>query len=493
MAIDINIPSQVKNYANLAGFPATGALKTIYIANDTNKTYRWTGSAYVEISATSASTWGTITGTLSSQTDLQTALNAKVTGNTAITGATKTKVTYDSKGLVTSGADATTADIADSTNKRYVTDANLTTIGNTSGTNTGDNATNTQYSGLATSKQDTLVSGTNIKTVNGTTILGSGDLTISTGITIGTTAITSGTVGRVLFQGTGNVVQQSSSLFWDSTNNRLGIGTSSPLYPLDVNGMGRVQGQFLSGGGTPLALTGESFAFQTVVASGPGGSVFGTNGSNPSFIDILSNNNFWHISNRSLGYNDRLGIYNATFTGATATYTSELFTFHKTGNFSINTTTDAGFKLDVNGTARVSGPSTYSMVYDVNGVLNLNGTYARLDLFNASGSLRARLNCDGPNGTLTLCQNASGYVFLNGSQSANDNFINGAVSIGKNSAAATSSILELTSTTKGVLFPRMTSAQRTAISSPAVGLVVYQTDATEGLYINKSTGWALLL
>jgi len=45
--------------------------------------------------------------------------------------------------------------------------------------------------------QPTLVSGTNIKTVNGTTILGSGDLTISTGITIGTTALTSGTVGRV--------------------------------------------------------------------------------------------------------------------------------------------------------------------------------------------------------------------------------------------------------------------------------------------------------
>lgn len=86
----------------------------------------------------------------------QTALDAKVTGNTAITGATKTKITYDSKGLVTAGADATTADIADSTNKRYVTDAQLTVIGNTSGTNTGDNAVNSLYSGLATSKQDAL-------------------------------------------------------------------------------------------------------------------------------------------------------------------------------------------------------------------------------------------------------------------------------------------------------------------------------------------------
>jgi len=73
------------------------------------------------------------------------------------------------------------SDIAATTNKNYVTDANLTVIGNTSGTNTGDNATNTQYSGLATSKQDTLVSGTNIKTINSTSLLGSGNITTGTG------------------------------------------------------------------------------------------------------------------------------------------------------------------------------------------------------------------------------------------------------------------------------------------------------------------------
>lgn len=64
--------------------------------------------------------------------------NVGVVPNGAITGATKTKITYDAKGLVTAGADATTADIADSTNKRYVSDAQLTVLGNTSGTNTGD-------------------------------------------------------------------------------------------------------------------------------------------------------------------------------------------------------------------------------------------------------------------------------------------------------------------------------------------------------------------
>jgi hypothetical protein len=90
---------------------------------------------------------------------IQTQLDAKVDENAAITGATKTKITFDAKGLVTSGADATTADIADSVDKRYVTDSQLTVIGNTSGTNTGDNATNSQYSGLAASKQDVITGG----------------------------------------------------------------------------------------------------------------------------------------------------------------------------------------------------------------------------------------------------------------------------------------------------------------------------------------------
>lgn len=44
-------------------------------------------------------------------TATQTALNGKVDKNTAITGATKTKITYDSKGLVTGGADLLAADI----------------------------------------------------------------------------------------------------------------------------------------------------------------------------------------------------------------------------------------------------------------------------------------------------------------------------------------------------------------------------------------------
>jgi len=54
----------------------------------------------------------------------------KVDKNEPITAATKTKVTYDSKGLVTSGEDATTQDIEPSTNRNYVTDTEKTAAGN---------------------------------------------------------------------------------------------------------------------------------------------------------------------------------------------------------------------------------------------------------------------------------------------------------------------------------------------------------------------------
>lgn len=94
--------------------------------------------------------WGAIAGNLADQLDLNAALNGKVGANGAIVGGTKTKITYDTKGLVTAGADATTADIADSLNRRYVTDAQLIIIGNTSGTNTGDETTLTIKTKLGT-------------------------------------------------------------------------------------------------------------------------------------------------------------------------------------------------------------------------------------------------------------------------------------------------------------------------------------------------------
>lgn len=47
--------------------------------------------------------------------------------------------------------------------------------------------------------------------------------------------------------------------------------------------------------------------------------------------------------------------------------------------------------------------------------------------------------------------------------------------------------LDITSTSKGILIPRLTAVQKAAISSPATGLMVFQTDGTPGFYYNGGT------
>ena len=90
--VDGKVPSaQLPSYvddvievANFAALPATGESGKIYITINNNKIYRWSGSTYVEI-VDSTAVWGAITGTLSSQTDLQSALNGKFNNPTGDT------------------------------------------------------------------------------------------------------------------------------------------------------------------------------------------------------------------------------------------------------------------------------------------------------------------------------------------------------------------------------------------------------------------------
>jgi hypothetical protein len=84
----------------------------------------------------------------------------------------------------------------------------------------------TQYD--LTLKQATLISGTNIKTINGNTLLGSGDLSIG-GLT------GSGVATRLAFWNGTSSLSSNANLYWDNTNSRLGINNASPSYALDAN------------------------------------------------------------------------------------------------------------------------------------------------------------------------------------------------------------------------------------------------------------------
>ena len=149
------LPSYVDDvleYANILAFPATGETGKIYVDLSTGEIYRWSGSVYVEISKTA--TWGLIGGSLSSQTDLVNALNAK---------------------------------------------------------------------------QNILISGTNLKTVNGSSLLGSGNLQVGT--ILGTLPATVGLIP--IANGTSNTITTTTALSFIS--NQLNIGTATPLVAVDLN------------------------------------------------------------------------------------------------------------------------------------------------------------------------------------------------------------------------------------------------------------------
>ena len=290
-----------------------------------------------------------------------------------------------------------------------------------------------------------------------------------TGLTVGTTPIASGTVGRVLFQGTGNVLQQSSSLAYDDSTKAFSIvanqnaTTSLTLSNNSTGSSSLITSTLISDTAVGNSLLYGSGRVNNNVNQYQTGASYIIDYQGPVSLNLSST--FASGSNSGIRF----------WTASSTSNGVERMRIASTGNVLINTTTDAGFRLDVNGTARFVAPNTYAITYDTNGN------------FNAAGSLRAKLNNDGPNGTLTLYQNATGYIFLNGAQSGNNSYIATALSIGNQSAANASSILELTSTTKGFLPPRMTTTQRNAIASPAAGLVVYDNTDNKHYGYNGTT------
>ncbi len=168
--------------------------------------------------------------------------------------------------------------------------------------------------------------------------------------TISATTISSPfTTGSVIFQGSGGTLSQNNSqLFWNNTNNRLGIGTNSPSSKLH-----------LVGAGTTNSTT--TFTSQNS-ASAVNGTIYddGTwffGGSNTRLSATGGQFDF----NSAAGNISRIGHWEMFFRPLQAGSVSlELGTNIKmlNTNVLIGTTTDSGFKLDVNGTARFSQTTT---------------------------------------------------------------------------------------------------------------------------------------
>jgi hypothetical protein len=279
-----------------------------------------------------------------------------------------------------------------------------------------------------------------------------------------------------------------------STGNVLINTTTDAGFKLDVNGTARVNGSsfFATTSGTLVSgtttivnmnygevpktyLTGGTFMNGTVqfpttlrvIATGGGIQFAQQSAPSPNSILFFGN--------------DSTGVYYGNYGSLPLKFMTSAvtqMTIFGTGNVGINTTTDAGFKLDVNGTARVSaanGLSAFQITAPTRAWYFT--TSQQGGTFNAiSGS------ANGSSGTGNF-----GYVLGGGwafniglTTSQTNSFFSvypsatnqGEVRIGGQTGNG-SSLLTLESTTKGFLPPRGSNAQMLAIASPATGLIFF--------------------
>jgi hypothetical protein len=156
------------------------------------------------------------------------------------------------------------------------------------------------------------------------------------------------------------------------------------------------------------------------------------------------------------------GGFNLDFIGSVFTNR-----FTSAGRLLVGNGAESTFQLDVNGSARIKSNlfldlDTYITASDDIGSNRPRITFGTTGIFDKNW---------------TFVPNTSGGIV---------------VANAYQTISSTTAIFEIASNTRGFLPPRMTSAERTGITSPATGLLVYQTDGTEGLYEKTASAWRII-
>jgi hypothetical protein len=294
-------------------------------------------------------------------------------------------------------------------------------------------------------KQDTLVSGTNIKTINGTSVLGSGNIAVVTS--------PSGVSGAIQFSNGSAFASDASNFFWDDTNKRFGVGTNTPFEMMQI--------------GSPTNR----------------GTLNIVNDALSPFIRMAAGNSG---NNQSTIIGDGNGALDFKFNGTTTLY------LDYQNNVSINTARLAlGAKLGVRGSGSTS--ATTSLL-----VQNSVGTSALQIKDDLSATFSGTLNIrrDATNFTMRLGNLGQDNCFIDASTNNqfylvdatfSNNFTLNNVGTSFGGSPTASAKVSVNSTTQGFLPPRMTTTQKNAIASPAAGLVVYDSTTNKLQCYNGST------
>jgi len=265
---------------------------------------------------------------------------------------------------------------------------------------------------------------------------------------------------------------------------RLLLGTTTEAtYLLDVNGTARVSGRMTTSiidtVGATLYLT-DGGATNNRYGLGISAATLNIFGGNNVLLGVLrdqsnmttSNANIW-LSNGLTQVNTLFDAPSYKFIYAPVSISSAITASYGAGRF--------------HNTYNASG-TTYTQ-YPVLSLTRLGEIGVSYDLSASFGIRRRIVGGNTPKTTLDL---NVGETAINGYPDVTIMTIS-AEGVGvNNTTPSTSAMLDVASTTKGFLPPRMTETQKNAISTPATGLVIYQTDGTEGLYERTSSAWRIL-
>jgi hypothetical protein len=232
-------------------------------------------------------------------------------------------------------------------------------------------------------------------------------------------------------------------------------------------------------------------------------------GANGTYAYQLNNGGAYFSNNNNTGETSVVAGSGGFFLNFYSNGTEAMRIFSSTRNVVIQnggTFTDAGFRLDVNGTARVqdlvhlsnasggqirmwTSTANNSGIYGINSSSTgiYGNAHVQFDLFvRSTGSGTKKFGQSSLGNTNNIC-------ITNNNTSLEPIMItttdSGAVGIMKStSTIPASAVFEIESTTKGFLPPRMTTTQKNAIATPAAGLMVFDTTLVK-LCVYNGTTW----
>jgi hypothetical protein len=325
-----------------------------------------------------------------------------------------------------------------------------------------------------------------IETVTGNVLLGTtsgnvgiGTTTLNASLDIRGTQIATGSIARTMLISSSLSASANSDVLVGLDINPTfitGSFTSVQNIGLRVSSNINTSGQY-----TNISTSNFStapMALRTIGTDNTGISIYKATFAHNNSIQFLSNNinNRFSIGQGYIGVSDSIDFNIGRY--ASSAWSNAFTIFNATGNISINSATDAGYKLDVNGTARVVGATT------LGGGITMNTGGAVAQILVTGYTCTFRLTATSGIGNFDFAK-YNGYAQI---QSINEPIRYGSPShLFGGTTLNYSALINMESTTQGFLPPRMTGAQAELISSPAEGLMVYATSGT-GVTIT-SKGW----